>query len=356
MIKDSLLKAIFIPLLAILLPVLSGIINYKHYSLAELTGINLLFLLSAFIIWTGANWIHVRFRPLYKPIHSIGAKLLLVCTVSLIYSATAASITSLLWMEWSREVFAWIPIFSFITYSVVAAIFLTLVYEILFLSKEKEIESAIINQLDFERSQAEWQALSNEVDPHFLFNSLNALNHLIRTNPPQALEFNNRLASVYKYILINNRRDLVTLEDELEFINSYFYLLQTRHDDKLKLSLQLRNHSTEVFLPPLSLQLLVENAIKHNKFSEKEPLTITITSYDDKISVSNKINKRAFPAQSTKIGLQNLNARFRLLNNSKIEINDQNSSFTVTIPLLPVSPASFITTVKPNSHVESCYY
>ena len=114
-----------------------------------------------------------------------------------------------------------------------AIILFTLVYEILFLNKERELDSKIVRRLDRERSRADLEALNNELDPHFIFNSLNTLNHLILNNPQQAYLFNNKLAQVYKYFLINKNNELISLSDELEFIDSYFFLLQMRHDDKL---------------------------------------------------------------------------------------------------------------------------
>jgi len=105
----------------------------------------------------------------------------------------------------------------------------TLVYEILFLSKERELDTKIVDELDKERVQAELDVLHNELDPHFIFNSLNTLNHLILTSPEAAHSFNSRLAQVYKYVLMNKSKELVSLFKELEFIESYFFLLQVRY-------------------------------------------------------------------------------------------------------------------------------
>ena len=138
------------------------------------------------------------------------------------------------------------------------------------------MDNKIVDQLDQERSQAELQALTNEMDPHFIFNSLNTLNHLILNNPPQAHLFNNKLAQVYKYFLINKTRELISLKDEMEFIDDYFFLLQIRHDSKLQLQVELNDEANKAMIPPCAIQVLVENAIKHNEFTEHNPLLITI--------------------------------------------------------------------------------
>ena len=121
-----------------------------------------------------------------------------------------------------------------------AVLIFTLVYEILFLSKERELDTKIVEELDRERVQAELDVLYNELDPHFIFNSLNTLNHLIITNPEAAHLFNSRLAQVYKYVLMNKNRELVSLSNELEFIESYFFLLQVRHENKLLFELDAK--------------------------------------------------------------------------------------------------------------------
>jgi len=188
--------------------------------------------------------------------------------------------------------------------------------------------------LDKERSQAELQALTNEMDPHFIFNSLNTLNHLILHQPAEAHSFNNRLAQVYKYFLINKNKELIPLKDELEFIESYFYLLQIRHDDKLQLQTVLHGSSQEVLIPPCSLQILVENAIKHNEFTDENPLKIKVLANDEYLYVSNNIKPKPYAVHSTGIGLKNLSSRYRILLQKDIHIESTRENFTVKLPLI----------------------
>jgi len=209
------------------------------------------------------------------------------------------------------------------------------VYEVLFLNKERELDNKIVKQLDRERSQAELEALRNELDPHFIFNALNTLNHLILNNPQQAYLFNNKLAQVYKYFLLNKHNELISLCEELEFIDSYFFLLKIRHDDKLNLHTRLdETEGRLIMIPPLALQTLMENAIKHNEFNHDNPLHIRIAMNHSYLKVSNNVKPKPYLVNSTGIGLKNLSARYRILCNKDIVIENSEDEFTVKLPLI----------------------
>jgi two-component system, LytTR family, sensor kinase len=333
MVKDRLLKIVFIPLLGIGLPLVSGLISYDKYLAGELVAANLFFVLTSFIIWRGSNWIHTRLRPLYRPIAKPLPKIAAVTTISALYGACTGGLSSLIWLKASKETFNWTVLYKFLLACTAAVIIFTLVYEILFLSKEREIDTQIVDQLDKERSHAELQALTNEMDPHFIFNSLNTLNHLIVNQPEQAHLFNNRLAQVYKYFLINKNRELIPLKEELEFIDNYFYLLQIRHDNKLQLEKILSEKSDFLLIPPCSLQMLIENAIKHNEFTEGNPLKITVQINDHEIKVSNRFKPKPYAVNSTRIGLKNLNARYKILFRKEIIIESSRENFIVKLPI-----------------------
>ena len=334
MVKDLILKIVFIPILGIGLPLISGIITYDRYSAFEIVGATLFFIFTSFVIWKGCNWIHTKLRPLYRPISNPFSKIAAVCLVSALYGACTGGLSALVWIKLSREPGGWSSVNMFILACIAAVIIFTLIYEILFLSKERELDTRIVDQLDKELTQAELQVLTNEMDPHFLFNSLNTLNHLILNEPKQAHLFNNRLAQVYKYFLINKNKELISLADELEFIESYFYLLQIRHDNKLQLEAQLDEKSARVMIPPCSLQILVENAIKHNEFSDSTPLRIKVTINDQYLQVSNNIKPKLYAVNSTGIGLKNLSSRYKILFRKDITIATTRENFIVKLPLI----------------------
>jgi LytS/YehU family sensor histidine kinase len=239
------------------------------------------------------------------------------------------------WMRLAGEAYDWAGFIRFILTCIMIIVTFTLLYEILYLNKEKEEDIKTVDLLDRERSQAELHALQNEMDPHFLFNSLNTLNHLIVNNPAQAQVYNNRLAQVYKYFLINKNKDLIPLEKELAFLDDYFFLLQLRHDNKLQLEIDIQQVSPQsVKIPPCSLQILLENAIKHNAFSEEEPLRILVTVNPQFIRVENKMKPKPYIIDSTQVGLNNLSSRYKLLLNKDIMINPGKENFTVNLPVI----------------------
>lgn len=334
MIKDARLRLIFIPLLGICLPVISGCMTYSLYEVHELIIANLFFILTSLLIWTGSNWMHGHIRTLYRPSSNPFSKIVTVCFAEGLYGAGIGGLAAFSWLKFSREEFQWLSVYKFMAVCVLAVIVFTLVYEILFLSKERELDNRIVLQLDRERSQAELQALTNELDPHFIFNSLNTLNHLIIHNPEQAHLFNNRLAQVYKYFLINRVRELISLKDELEFIDNYFYLLQIRHDGKLKLQKDIEEEDHSIMIPPCALQILMENAIKHNEFSDANPLHIRIALNGHYLKMINNVKPKPYSVNSTGIGLRNLSSRYKIICQKDIIVETTRESYTVKLPLI----------------------
>jgi len=317
-----------------MIPPVSGIIVYSHYSSIEIMASVIYFILTSFCIWSGCNWIHSNLRGQFKVINPF-PKIISLCIICLLYGNSVGSISTMIWFSLSKEGFSWNPLFRFNLFCALAIILFTLVYEILFLNKERELDSKIVYQIDRERSQAELEVLRKELDPHFIFNSLNTLNHLIVNNPQQAYMFNNKLAQVYKYFLINKNNELISISDELEFIDSYFFLLQIRHDDKLNLSTELNGNDGRVtMIPPFALQILVENAIKHNEFSEVKPLNIKITLNNEYLKVCNNVKPKPYLVHSTGIGLKNLSSRYKILCNKDIIIESTNEYFAVRLPVI----------------------
>jgi len=334
MIRDKYLRMFFIPLLGIVIPMVSGIITYRYYSIVAVVAANIYFIITSFCIWRGSNWIHSKLRGYFENTVNPFPKIASLCAICLLYGLSLGSLSTILWFYFSRDGFSWNELLKFNISCALAIILFTLVYEILFLNKERELDGKIVRQLDRERSQAELEALRNELDPHFIFNSLNTLNHLILNNPQQAYSFNNKLAQVYKYFLINKNNELISLSEELEFIDNYFFLLQIRHDEKLNLKTELIGNERLIMIPPLALQLLVENAIKHNEFNQKNPLQIKIGMNHEYLRVSNSIKPKIYSVNSTGIGLKNLSSRYKILCHKDIIIESTDKEFTVKLPLI----------------------
>lgn len=189
----------------------------------------------------------------------------------------------------------------------------------------KEKESALEAQLN---------SLKMQINPHFLFNNFSILSELIECEPKTAVIFLSHLSKVYRHIVRNLNVNLIDIRDELKFIDSYVYLMKLRHGDGILINIDnaLRTFSGKI--PPASLQLLVENAIKHNAFSPAQPLVIKITLEDDQIVVSNTKKALSSAAESIGIGQANIVSRYSLLSEKAIRIEDNESFYSVSLPLL----------------------
>ncbi len=195
--------------------------------------------------------------------------------------------------------------------------------------KEDVMEKESLKQ---EKLKSELAALKNQINPHFLFNSLNSLNTIVRDNE-EATTFVNKLSSLYRYILQSGSQDLVPLSDELTFLESYVHLIKTRYRDRFSIRIQIDEQWLTSKIPVLSLQLLVENAVKHNEISEHQPLEVGVLTDEHYLIVENKIQPKSTYADSTGNGLANLAKRYDLLENKKIVISNTNTIFRVKLPL-----------------------
>lgn len=183
--------------------------------------------------------------------------------------------------------------------------------------------------------QSQLESLKNQVSPHFLFNSLNTLSSLIEEDQTQAVQFVNELSRVYRYLLQSNDKELTTIKDEISFLNAYFFLLKTRFGEAIQMEINIAEDFMSYLIPPLTLQILVENAVKHNIVSLSKPLLIEVNFEEsDQLSVSNNIQKKIVHVASNGLGLANISAKFKLLNQPEIIIDTNNNKFKVTLSLL----------------------
>ena len=196
--------------------------------------------------------------------------------------------------------------------------------------QKKVKESQIVAKTE----TAKFESLKNQLDPHFLFNSLNVLTALIGENPVQAEKFTTKLSKVYRYVLQQKDKDLIPLEEELRFAKSYMELLNMRFEGGIIYSIPETVSNPELKIVPLSLQLLLENAVKHNVITSDNPLKIKIYEDNGFLSVENNINLKGTIGKSTKVGLKNINQRYSLITNEKVEITNKNQIFKVKLPLL----------------------
>lgn len=195
---------------------------------------------------------------------------------------------------------------------------------------EKQLEDL---QKDMLASQ--YASLKNQISPHFLFNSLNTLTSLMYEDRDLASDFVTRLASSYRYILDNREQDLVSLKKELGFMDSFIFMMDVRHKKAVSIALNIQVDPEKYLIPTLSLQMLVENALKHNRYSKEQPLDISITTIGkDALAIRNNLQKRTLKGNSTKLGLKNIKKRYQFYTNKQVLIREENAFFEVIIPLL----------------------
>ena len=197
---------------------------------------------------------------------------------------------------------------------------------------------AQLEHLQRQRKQLELQfeALKSQISPHYLFNSLNTISSLIYKDTPSAEQFVRRLAQTYQYILSTQHKRHVTLKDEVDFVQSYYYLLRIRFQQQLSVEINLPSNIMNSKIPPLTLQILVENAVKHNSISNDKKLFIYITAQDNTyLKVINTKNENHDTITSFRVGLENIRKRYAFFTDKKIEVRDD-EKFTVTLPVIPM--------------------
>lgn len=197
--------------------------------------------------------------------------------------------------------------------------------------KQTQLEA---ERLKKESIEAQFEALRSQVNPHFMFNCFNVLSSLVYKDPDTSSQFISQLANVYRYLLQSQQKKVVCLQEELSFIESYLYLLKMRHGDNLVVEKDVQAEPESFYVAPASLQMLIENAIKHNIVSKNKPLTIKLYTHNGSIVVANNLQEKEFKEESTRRGLQNIQSRYRLLSDEQVTIERTTAQFKVTIPLL----------------------
>ncbi|MGK0252856.1 MAG: two-component system LytT family sensor kinase [Mariniflexile sp.] len=203
-------------------------------------------------------------------------------------------------------------------------------------------------------ASAKFDALKNQLDPHFLFNSLNVLTSLIEENPENAQKFTTSLSKVYRYVLEQKNKELVFVDEELAFAKTYMSLLKMRFEDSIIFDIPDKAKNSVSKVVPLSLQLLLENAVKHNTVTSKKPLHIKIYEDGDSLVVENNLQPKQIVKKSSGVGLNNIMQRYNLLTDKKIHITKEVNRFAVTIPML--TKQIYNMEIKHNYNEQDAYY
>lgn len=219
-----------------------------------------------------------------------------------------------------------------ITLVLAVSILYSKIYELIYQHQQITYENELLKN---ENLQNKYNVLVNQINPHFFFNSLNSLTLLVREkSSDKAIDYISRLSDTFRYIINSGQSGLTTLKKELEFIDSYKYLFEIRYENKLFFNINIDKNLYNKQIPSLSLQPLIENAVKHNVITKSQPLTINVYTKDNFLIVSNTINPKLSPSDGTGTGLKNLENRFTLLLKQHITIEQEDNIFIVKLPLI----------------------
>ena len=233
--------------------------------------------------------------------------------------------------------------------TLIASLFLHAFYFYRALQKKQVKEQKIIAGT----ASARFDALKNQLDPHFLFNSLNVLTSLIEEDPHQAQKFTTSLSKVYRYVLEQKNKDLVTVNEELNFARTYVRLLKMRFEDSIVFDIPEESSNPEAKIVPLSLQLLLENAVKHNVVTSSRPLHLRVFEENGSLVVKNNFQEKQVVRKSSGVGLQNIKQRYNILSDREVVIQKTSKDFSVSLPMLSQKKA-YVETQE--THIEEKRY
>jgi two-component system, LytTR family, sensor kinase len=337
---DRLVTVILLPLVSLIIPFIFFGMRFDKEPLFTWNVYLNVFIMTS-VIWLGNRYIMIWARTRYPQFSEVRRRLWVQSLVMLFYTIITNNLLGyILDVCGLKEVkhYEGFDTFNVVTSSNAAAIFCTLtvvaIYESIYFMNElrKSVEETEL--LKRESLNAQLSALKTQVNPHFLFNNLNTLVSVIPENPEQAVNFVKQLSKVYRHILEVQDEQSIPLKDELDVMRAYAFLLKTRFGDNLDITIDVPEEKLKKKIVPLSLQILMENAIKHNIVSSDKPLKVNVFAVNGKLVVSNNLQKKNQINESTGIGLDNIRNRCRLLGNDQVEVTENGSNFTVSIPLI----------------------
>ena len=307
--------------------------DHSHGGLLANVSISILF---TAILWNGCFLIIKYYRNKFPKIDSTKRRLAFTIVASALLLTVGSNMLGLAFGLCSLgELKSPAFFFRHAHVNLMAGFLIASIYEAVYFFEKWKHSVQQNEELKNQQIRTQLEALQNQMSPHFLFNSLNTLTTLIAEDQKIAIDFTQTLSEVYRYILQNKERELVSLHEELDFSKSYVFLLKKRYPENLNVEFNVDAEFKEYHIAPLTLQMLIENAIKHNTVSKTEPLKIEIyVEKGEQIIVRNKLQLKRSLEKSTKTGLVNIQKRYSYLGNREINIQNTDGSFKVTVPLI----------------------
>ncbi len=295
-------------------------------------------LIITFLTWEGSRWLHKFFdKPLSSSPNKIKWLLYFFAVSSFIttfFTTGLVLLVSLVMHQHSLSQ-AFVPLKLNLIYAGLVNLLFHLLNAITFYFKQYELKLVEADELRRVTAQAELQLIKSQVNPHFLFNNLNVLSALVLKNNLEANKFIEAFSKVYRYILNTHDKELVDLATELDYIKPYIFLLEKRFSEGLSINIDIPSRYEKNYIIPASLQMLIENAIKHNVVSKQKPLHIEVrVNGNNSIIVTNNLQCRESVEFSTRIGLQNIKKRYLLVGGREVLVQKNESEFKVSLPML----------------------
>jgi two-component system, LytTR family, sensor kinase len=334
---DRLVMLLTIPVLSFIIPIVFMGCRFNRYPLFGWDKYVTTFIITT-ILWIGNRYIMIYSRRKYPLFKDVRRRLVFQCLSMLLFTVVFNNFLGYLaddvFFEGGPGHFFSDILISSNSAAIFCTVMIIAIYESVYFMNElrKSVEEA--ESLKRESLNAQLSALKTQVNPHFLFNNLNTLISIIPEDPDQAVKFVQQLSKVYRHILEVQDEQSIPLKDELDVMRAYAFLLQTRFGNNLDVTIDVPEDKLKKRIVPLSLQILMENAIKHNIVSSEKPLKVNVFAENGRLVVNNNLQKKNQLNESTGIGLDNIRNRCRLLGNGQVEVTESGGNFTVSIPLI----------------------
>ena len=327
-------RLLFVPVVGLAVSHAAGLYRELPWWTAAYWAGALYFTFVSLALWEGNRFIWFRLRG--KPDWAVapGQRFLVVVSATLCYTVPVSALLLWLWFRLMGLAPRWDAIGYATLLSSFAAGFIVHIYETVDLIKQRAKERVAREKLEHAKALAELAVLRTQIGPHFMFNCLNNLAGLVETSPERATRFIVALASAYRYILDHRNADLVPLEEEMAFLRNYHALLDLRFGGALQLDMPETGSGR---VPPVSLQVLLENAAKHNDPTAADPLRVTLRIEGDEIVMRNPIRPQARSGEGPGLGLESLDQRCRLVAGRPVRIVQDRGEFEVRVPLVKSS-------------------
>jgi len=333
--QDLRFRLLLSPVMGWVVPAVSGLVDHRRHSWAGLAASYAYFSVLAFVVWEGNRRLYYKLSRREDWLERPWYRAALLMTVIVVFTIPVSILLLVTWQRATGDpgVRPYAVATAVVGIVAIAAV-ITNVYETVFLVRGWESARLRSARAESARLTAELERLSREVDPHFLFNNLHALQHLVERMDARALPFLEALSDTYRYVLASRDKPLVPLEEELDALARHYTLASTRYggcvDVRIDVTLE---QARGLFVPPVSLGELLQNALKHNVVNAEQPLMFVVKLERDALMVSNHVRQRVQPAASTGVGLTNLGERVRLAVGRPMTWKIDEGRFIVTVPL-----------------------